>query len=212
MLRTGTLSFIRFSSSVASKRPPKRLVWVDCETTGLDPFKDNIIEICCFITDFHLNFVEEKGFEAKIHAPLEKLEAMDPRVVQMHKSSGLWEECLASENTAKDVENNLIEYIQSHVHKNKGYLAGNNVGFDRMFLQREMPLIPNYLHYRIIDVSTINELGKIENPELMRRRPKKMLRHTARSDILESIKELQFYQENLFKKPLSILGPLKKKM
>ncbi|KAK7207723.1 ribonuclease H-like domain-containing protein [Myxozyma melibiosi] len=175
------------------------MVWIDCEMTGLNVYKDRIIEISCFVTDDDLNVFEPVGFEEVISCPKEILDGMDEWCVTHHGQSGLTAKVLASTNTTRDVELKLLDYLKNTcaVREPKtGILAGNSVHADKEFLRREMPELIDYLHYRIIDVSTIKELAARRNPTLKANAPKKKYSHTARDDILESIAELRYYYDN----------------
>ncbi|KAK9452598.1 ribonuclease H-like domain-containing protein [Dipodascopsis uninucleata] len=175
------------------------LVWIDCETTGLSLETDHILEICCFITDQHLNLIDSNGFEAVIHYPIEVLNAMGEWCKEQHGQSGLTKKVLDSNNSLQDTSNSLMDYISSLIPRNSGILAGNSVHFDRDFLIKDMPEIPKYLRHRIMDVSTVNELVKACNPAIILDLPKKNYNHTAKADILESIEELRWYYKNFFK-------------
>ncbi|CDO56863.1 hypothetical protein DV495_000982 [Geotrichum candidum] len=178
------------------------LVWVDCEMTGLDSQKDNIIEICCLITDGNLDLIEPEGFEAVIHYPQERMDDMNEWCVQHHGDSGLTAKVVNSTNTLEDVEARLLEYIKKYVPKPRtGLLAGNSIHQDRIFMVREFPKVIEYLNYRQIDVSSFKEIAKRVNPRLLMGLPEKKYDHTARADIEESIKELKWYYENFFVLP-----------
>lgn len=189
---------------INSKRPIwKPLVWIDCEMTGLDVFQDHIIEICCIITDGNLEIVDEKGFESTVYYPKEVLDGMNEWCVNQHGKSGLTTKVLENPQCKlSDIENELMEYIKQYVQPNKGIMAGNSIHMDKFFMMREFPKIIDYLHYRLIDVSSIMEVGYRHNPELMKLFPKKEGNHTARSDILESINQLKWYKQNYLKSEL----------
>ncbi|CAK7902867.1 oligoribonuclease, mitochondrial [[Candida] anglica] len=180
----------------------KPLVWVDCEMTGLNVYEDNIIEICCLITDGHLNLIDEVGYESTIYVPKEKLDAMDQWCLDHHGASGLIEKVLThKEKTIEVVQDELMEYLKKHIDPNKGLLSGNSIHMDKFFMYREMPKVIDYLHYRIVDVSSLMEIGFRHNPALMKKFPKKKGAHTARSDIMESIAQLRWYTENYLVTP-----------
>lgn len=178
------------------RRMPGPLVWIDCEMTGLNHQTDNIIEICCLLTDAKLDLIERNGFERVIHVPKEKLDGMDEWCQTTHSKTGLIQKVLDSTNTAPQVESELLDYLKKHMSQREGILAGNSVHVDRLFLLREFPKVTDFLHYRLIDVSSIKEIGYRHNPMLMEKVPKKSLNHSARSDILESIQELKWYYDN----------------
>lgn len=169
--------------------------------TGLNHNTDSIIEICCLLTDEKLDLVEPEGFERVIHVPKSRLDMMDEWCQTTHAKTGLIDKVLASTNTASQVESELLEYLQKHMKEREGVLAGNTVHMDRLFLLREYPKVTDFLHYRIVDVSSVKEIGYRQNPALMKQVPRKKLNHSARSDILESISELKWYYSNYFKAP-----------
>lgn len=174
-----------------------RIVWIDCEMTGLDLKNDLLVEIACVITDAQLELVAE-GLNIVIQAPAERLENMDPFVVNMHTESGLLPE-IPNGVTLEAAEEMLFDYISSHIPEaNKAQLAGSSVHVDRIFLQRDMPRVDSYLHYRIIDVSSIKELVRRWYPRVYFASPTKTGNHRALGDILDSIKELKYYREAVF--------------
>lgn len=165
--------------------------------TGLDYKNDLLVEIACIITDAELNAVDE-GFQVVISAPQEKLENMDPVVVSMHTESGLLPE-IPNGLSLKEAEAQLFQYISDRVPEaNKAPLAGSSVHVDRIFLQRDMPRIDSYLHYRIIDVSSIKELVRRWYPKMYFASPTKTGNHRALGDIQDSIVELKYYREVIF--------------
>ena len=174
-----------------------RIVWIDCEMTGLDFKNDLLVEIACVITDAQLEVVTE-GLNIVIQAPAERLENMDPFVVNMHTESGLLPE-IPNGVTLEVAEEMLFDYITSHIPEaNKAQLAGSSVHVDRIFLQRDMPRVDSYLHYRIIDVSSIKELVRRWYPRVYFASPTKTGNHRALGDILDSINELKYYREAVF--------------
>jgi oligoribonuclease len=174
-----------------------RIVWIDCEMTGLDFKNDLLVEIACVITNAQLEQVAE-GLNIVIQAPAERLEAMDPFVVNMHTESGLLPE-IPSGVTLEAAEELLFDYITSHIPEaSKAPLAGSSVHVDRIFLQRDMPRIDSYLHYRIIDVSSVKELARRWYPKAYFASPPKTGNHRALGDILDSINELKYYREAVF--------------
>lgn len=174
-----------------------RIVWIDCEMTGLDFQNDLLVEIACIITDAELNEVAD-GFQVVIKAPQEKLENMDPVVVSMHTESGLLPE-IPNGVSLEEAEQALFDYISTHVPEaSKAPLAGSSVHVDRIFLQRDMPRIDSYLHYRIIDVSSIKELVRRWYPKMYFASPTKTGNHRALGDIQDSIVELRYYREVIF--------------
>jgi oligoribonuclease len=176
------------------------LVWVDCEMTGLNLDKDALIEVSCIITDSELNALDE-GIDIVIKPPAESLIGMDDVVVQMHTESGLLTE-LDAGITLAEAEAQLLEYIRGHVPEaRKAQLAGSSVHVDRAYLARDMPTLTEYLHYRIVDVSSIKELVRRWYPRAYFASPEKRGGHRALADILDSINELRYYREAVFVAP-----------
>ena len=174
-----------------------RLVWIDCEMTGLDIERDALIEIACLVTDAQLNLLDE-GIDLIIKPPAEALEQMDPFVRDMHTTSGLITEFDAGV-TLQQAEHIVLDYIRTFVPEpRKAPLGGNTVATDRGFLARDMPDLEAYLHYRIIDVSSIKELSRRWYPRVYFNAPKKSGGHRALADIRESIAELRYYRQAVF--------------
>lgn len=174
-----------------------RIVWIDCEMTGLDLKKDALIEVAVVITDGQLNELDA-GIDLVIKPEPEALEQMGDFVREMHTTSGLITE-LDSGTTMADAEARVLEYVQKWIPEpRKAPLAGSSVGTDRAFLERDMPLLTDYLHYRIIDVSSIKELAKRWYPRAYFNSPEKNGGHRALADIYESIHELRYYREVIF--------------
>lgn len=174
-----------------------RIVWIDCEMTGLDFENDVLVEVACLITDAQLNEIGE-GFSVVITTTQEKLDNMDPFVVDMHTASGLLPEIPAGMELA-DAENALFEYISQHVAEaGKAPLAGSSVYVDRIFLARDMPKVNSFLHYRLIDVSSIKELARRWYSKTYFASPVKTGNHRALGDIRDSINELKYYREAVF--------------
>ncbi|KAF2107903.1 ribonuclease H-like domain-containing protein [Lophiotrema nucula] len=177
------------------------LVWIDCEMTGLDPETDTIMSIACFITDYELNTIDEDGYEAVVHHPKDDLDRMGAWCRKHHGESGLTQACIDSTTTADQAAEGLLTYIQKHVSKPRvALLAGNSVHADRSFLVKEpWNRVMEYLHYRILDVSTIKEAARRWSPvAVLKKVPKKKMLHEAREDILESIREARYYREAIF--------------
>lgn len=178
----------------------KPIVWIDCEMTGLDHINDHIIEICCIITDGHLNVVDEQAYESVVHYDKSVMDAMNEWCVDHHGSSGLTSKVLSSKKTREVVEQELLAYIKKYIpDPRRGILAGNSVHMDRIFMLREFPQVIDHLFYRIIDVSSIMEVSFRHNPELASVVPKKKGAHTAKADILESIEQLRWYRKHYLK-------------
>ncbi|XP_032516808.1 oligoribonuclease, mitochondrial isoform X2 [Danaus plexippus] len=176
----------------------KRIVWIDLEMTGLNVEKDHILEIACLVTDEHLNIVST-GPNIIIHQDDEVLNNMNQWCVTQHGESGLTEACRKSQITLTKAENDILNFVKSHVPEKLCPLGGNSVYMDRLFLQKYMPKLNNYLHYRIIDVSTIKELAKRWFPKEYSRIPTKKFEHRCLNDIKESVEELKYYRNNIFK-------------
>ncbi|KAF2863878.1 ribonuclease H-like protein [Piedraia hortae CBS 480.64] len=176
-------------------------VWIDCEMTGLDSESDTIMSLCCFITDYNLNIMDEAGYEAIIHHDQAQLDIMGPWCKKHHAASGLSKACLESSTTAATAALGLLAYIQKYVpEKRKALLAGNSVHADKAFLTKEpWRKVVKHLHHRILDVSAIKEAARRWAPdEVLKGCPQKLGKHEAREDILESIREARYYKEKLF--------------
>ncbi|MGV9788978.1 oligoribonuclease [Streptomyces sp. NPDC004673] len=174
-----------------------RMVWIDCEMTGLSLSDDALIEVAALVTDSELNVLGE-GVDIVIRPPDSALETMPEVVRQMHTASGLLEE-LAGGTTLADAEEQVLAYIREHVKEpGKAPLCGNSVGTDRGFLLRDMPTLESHLHYRIVDVSSIKELARRWYPRAYFNSPEKNGNHRALADIRESIAELRYYREAVF--------------
>jgi oligoribonuclease len=173
-----------------------RIVWIDCEMTGLDSVQDALVEVAAVVTDSELNVLGE-GVDVIIAPPAEALAQMGDFVRDMHTSSGLLD-ALATGTTLEDAQAQVLAYIREHVPEaGKAPLAGNSVGTDKVFLDRDMPELVGHLHYRIIDVSSIKELARRWYPRVYFSSPKKNGGHRALADILESIDELRYYRAAL---------------
>lgn len=172
------------------------LVWMDLEMTGLDPDRDTILEIATIVTDGALNALEE-GPVLAIHQPAAVLEAMDDWNREHHAASGLTARVTSSTVSMADAENRTLELVRRHCSERSAPLCGNSIWQDRRFLARYMPALEAYLHYRIVDVSSIKELAARWYPDLAL--PKKRNAHLALDDIRESIDELRFYRQHIFR-------------
>ncbi|AXK74652.1 oligoribonuclease [Mycolicibacterium neoaurum] len=176
----------------------EELVWIDCEMTGLDLKSDKLIEIAALVTDADLNVLGD-GIDVVIHAEAEDLSGMVEVVAKMHANSGLDKEVLASDIDLATAETMVLDYIRSHVKTAKtAPLCGNSIATDRGFIARDMPTLDNYLHYRMIDVSSIKELCRRWYPRIYFGQPEKGLAHRALADIHESIQELKYYRRTAF--------------
>jgi oligoribonuclease len=177
-----------------------RLVWIDCEMTGLDTGADALIEVAALVTDFNLN-VLGSGVDVVIKPPAAALDQMKDVVRDMHTSSGLLDALDGGVDLAT-AEQAVLDYVRSQVPEaGRAPLAGNTVGTDRMFLARDMPMLESYLHYRIVDVSSIKELVRRWYPRAYFASPPKGGNHRALADIQESIEELRYYRAAVFVPP-----------
>ncbi len=177
------------------------LVWIDCEMTGLDLKTDRLIEIAVLVTDADLNILGD-GIDVVIHTDDQALASMIPVVTDMHSRSGLIDEVKASTVTVAEAEEQVLDYIRRHVKQAKtAPLAGNSIATDRGFIARDMPKLDDFLHYRMIDVSSIKELCRRWYPRIYFGQPEKGLAHRALADIHESIRELQYYRRTAFVPP-----------
>ena len=172
----------------------ERLVWIDLEMTGLDPNKDEIVEIACIVTESDLTEIDE-GISIVVKPNDAPLAAMDPFVVDMHTTSGLITE-IPDGTTLADAEERVLAYITERVPEaRKAPLAGSSVYVDRGFLARYMPSIDQHMHYRLIDVSSLKELARRWYPRIYYSSPDKTGNHRALADIRESIAELRYYRD-----------------
>ncbi|AII09724.1 MULTISPECIES: oligoribonuclease [Rhodococcus] len=175
-----------------------KLVWIDCEMTGLRLGTDKLIEIAALVTDSELNVLGE-GVDIVIHADDDALAAMPDVVTTMHENSGLTDEVRKSTVTLAEAEQQVLAYIREHVPvAGTAPLAGNSIATDRGFIARDMPDLDTYLHYRMIDVSSIKELSRRWYPRIYFGQPEKGLAHRALADIKESIRELKYYRRTAF--------------
>lgn len=174
-----------------------RIVWIDCEMTGLDLVADALIEVAVLVTDSELE-VLGPGLDLVITPPAQALEQMNDVVRTMHTSSGLLSE-LDAGLSLPDAEAQVLDYVRSFVpDPRKAPLAGNSIGTDRSFLARDMRTLDDHLHYRVIDVSSIKELARRWYPRAYFASPEKAGGHRALADIEESIRELRYYREAVF--------------
>jgi oligoribonuclease len=174
-----------------------RLVWIDCEMTGLNLGADALIEVAALVTDFDLNVLGE-GVDVVIKPPQAALDQMDDFVRNMHTVSGLLDE-LDTGVTMEEAEQQVLAYIREQCPEgSRPPLAGNTVATDRAFLARDMPTLEAFLHYRIVDVSSIKELARRWYPRAYFNAPAKTGNHRALADIQESIEELRYYRSAVF--------------
>ncbi|MFC0601061.1 oligoribonuclease [Streptomyces palmae] len=174
-----------------------RMVWIDCEMTGLSLSNDALIEVAALVTDSELNILGD-GVDIVIRPPAGALESMPEVVREMHTASGLLAE-LDGGTTLADAQQRVLSYVREYAPEpRKAPLCGNSVGTDRGFLLRDMPELEAHLHYRVVDVSSIKELARRWYPRTYFNSPQKRGNHRALADIRESIAELRFYREAVF--------------
>ncbi|MEU8235294.1 oligoribonuclease [Actinoplanes sp. NPDC048791] len=174
------------------------LVWIDCEMTGLDLGKDALIEVAALVTGPDLDVLGD-GIDLVIHADDAALDAMPEVVRDMHAKSGLTDEVRRSTVTMAEAEEAVLAYIKQFVpNPRSAPLCGNSIATDRGFLARDMPALDDFLHYRMIDVSSIKELARRWYPRVYFGQPQKGLAHRALADIRESIRELEYYRRTVF--------------
>ncbi|MFD2674802.1 oligoribonuclease [Gulosibacter bifidus] len=182
-------------SAAATPNDKDRLVWIDCEMTGLDPEIDELCEIAVYVTDSNLNLIDEAGLDLVIKPSQRALDNMNEFVTNMHQTSGL-AEAIPNGISVEDAQQQVLEYVKQYVpNERTAPLAGNTIGTDRMFLARYMPELDQYLHYRNIDVSTFKELSRRWFPRVYFHSPEKHGGHRASADILESIRELRYFRK-----------------
>lgn len=179
---------------MASENPP--LVWVDCEMTGLDLDRDALIEIAVLVTDEELNVLGD-GIDLVIKTNDNRLKEMSPEVRNMHTESGLLAK-IADGVAMSVAEERILKYLAKFTAPGKSPIAGNSIGMDRNFINRDMPNLGAFLHYRSVDVSSIKELARRWYPKVYFNAPKKTGNHRALGDIQDSIAELKYYRENIF--------------
>lgn len=177
-----------------------KLVWIDCEMTGLSMEHDALVEVAALVTDYELNVLGD-GVDLVIKPPQAALEQMNDFVRDMHTSSDLITELDAGLSLA-DAEEQVLAYVREHVTEpRKAPMAGNTIGTDRAFLARDMTELEGWLHYRVIDVSSIKELARQWFPRAYYAAPTKAGHHRALVDIQESIEELRYYRRAVFQAP-----------
>ncbi|XP_078049063.1 putative oligoribonuclease [Augochlora pura] len=173
------------------------MVWIDTELTGLDIENDTILEIACLITDKNLNVIS-KEFNIVINQSDVTLNTMNEWCIEQHMITGLTNESRSSKISLKEGEQMLLDFLKTYIPKGVCPLVGNTIYMDRIFLKKYMPLVDDYLHYRIIDVSTIKELVRRWCSEIDQNVPEKNNYHRALVDIKESIQELKYYKKHIF--------------
>ena len=175
-----------------------RIVWVDLEMTGLDPARHVIVEVAALVTDAELNIIDE-GVDLVVHATDAELAEMDDVVTSMHSENGLLDEIKASPVSLAEAEDAVLALVEKHCDPaHPAPLAGNSIATDRTFIRAQMPRLDAALHYRMIDVSTVKELSRRWFPKAYYNQPQKGMAHRALADIVESIRELDYYRRAVF--------------
>ena len=175
-----------------------RIVWIDLEMTGLDPKRHVIVEVAALVTDAELNILDE-GLDIVVGANEEELAEMDDFVTKMHTDNGLLDEIKASAVTVQEAEDAVLALLNTHCDPaHPAPLAGNSIATDRAFIRAHMPRLDAALHYRMIDVSTVKELTRRWFPRAYFKQPDKGMAHRALADIVESIRELDYYRRAVF--------------
>lgn len=175
-----------------------RIVWVDLEMTGLDPSRHVIVEVAALVTDAELNIIDE-GVDLVVHATDAELAEMDDFVTQMHSDNGLLDDIKASQVSLEEAEDAVLGLVEKHCDPaHPAPLAGNSIATDRAFIKAQMPRLDAALHYRMIDVSTVKELSRRWFPKAYFNQPQKGMAHRALADIVESIRELDYYRRAVF--------------
>ncbi|OFT69428.1 oligoribonuclease [Corynebacterium sp. HMSC05C01] len=175
-----------------------RIVWVDLEMTGLDPSRHVIVEVAALVTDAELNIIDD-GVDLVVHATDAELAEMDDFVTEMHSSNGLLDDIKASTTSIEEAEDAVLELVAKHCDPaHPAPLAGNSIATDRAFIRAQMPRLDDALHYRMIDVSTVKELSRRWFPKAYYNQPEKGMAHRALADIVESIRELDYYRRAVF--------------
>jgi oligoribonuclease len=184
---------------VAEGETDDRLVWLDLEMTGLDVERHRIVEIAVAVTDAQLELLDD-GLDLVVHQPPDAMAEMDDFVRAMHTKSGLLQEIERSTLSLEAAGVQTIEYLAQFVTKpGTAPMCGNSIGVDRRFLNRHLPTLDDYLHYRSIDVSSLKELCRRWYPDAYKRRPGKAESHRALADVRESINELRYYREAILR-------------
>lgn len=185
--------------SDADNQGADRLVWLDLEMTGLEVERHVIVEIACVVTDNELNVLDD-GLDLVVHQPPEAMKDMSDFVRSMHERSDLLTAIESSDVSLEEAGKKTLAYVTSHVPlKRTAPLCGNSIGTDRRFLDRYLPELDGYLHYRSIDVSSLKELAERWYPDVYAKRPDKAEGHRAMADILESIEELRYYRSTILR-------------
>ena len=176
------------------------LVWIDLEMTGLDTANHTIVEIAVLMTNSNLEVIDD-GIDLVIHANPDELAKMDDFVRTMHTKSGLLPQIENSTLSLADAGAQVLEYLRARVTERSAPLCGNSIGVDRRFLDRYLPEVDQYLHYRSVDVSSFKEVCRRWNPSVSKGAPAKKSTHRALDDIRESIEEMRYYRDSFLRLP-----------
>uniref|UniRef100_A0A915BI68 Probable oligoribonuclease n=1 Tax=Parascaris univalens TaxID=6257 RepID=A0A915BI68_PARUN len=198
MAASGRLSWLtqRLASGMGARS--ERLIWMDCEMTGLDVWQHTLVEIACIVTEADLSVVAE-GPDIVISQPENVLANMNSWCRSTFARNGLLQKIRESNISVEAAESQMLSFLKEHTDPGKCPLAGNSVYMDRVFIERYMPNLIKHLHYRIVDVSTIKEVARRWYPLEFTLSPQKQQKHRALDDIRESIQELQWYRAHIFK-------------
>ena len=176
------------------------LAWIDLEMTGLDTANHTIVEIAVLMTNSNLEVIDD-GIDLVIHATPDELAKMDDFVRTMHTKSGLLPQIENSTLSLADAGAQVLEYLRARVTERSAPLCGNSIGVDRRFLDRYLPAVDQYLHYRSVDVSSFKEVCRRWNPSVSKGAPAKKSTHRALDDIRESIEEMRYYRDSFLRLP-----------
>ncbi|CAJ0606365.1 unnamed protein product [Cylicocyclus nassatus] len=186
----------KMSNSVGEKAG--RMIWIDCEMTGLDFEKQTLVEIATIVTDKDLKIIAE-GPDVVIHQPEKVLDTMEEWSRDTFTKNGLLKRIRESTVSLSEAEEIVLKFLEKETEKGECPLAGNSVSVDRCFINKYMPRLGEHLHYRTIDVSTVKELARRWYPDKFSKAPRKKCTHRALDDIRESIEELQYYRSAVFR-------------
>ena len=198
-LRESPAAYMGIKYNATGMKDPMNLLWMDLEMTGLDPERDTIMEIATIVTDPQLKTIAE-GPVLAIHHSKEELESMDDWCIRHHGESGLSKRCFESRVSVEEAEEQTLKFVREHCPEKQVPLCGNSIHQDRRFIVRYMPRLNDFLHYRMVDVSSVKELVERWYPGEYQKF-KKMGNHEALGDVRESIAELAEYRRTFFKKP-----------
>ncbi|VDM36523.1 unnamed protein product [Toxocara canis] len=194
----------RLASGLCPKE--ERLIWIDCEMTGLDVCRHTLVEIACIITEADLtarflpySLIVAEGPDIVISQPESSLASMNSWCMTTFTKNGLLQRIRESNVSMKDAESQVVAFVKEHTDEGVCALAGNTVYMDRLFIERYMPDLAKHFHYRVVDVSSFKEVVRRWYPREYTMIPQKKQNHRALDDIRESIEELRWYRANVFK-------------